>query len=154
VLSGQTRAVHGEWGAPPDRANPGTHRWMSDPAAGLPAWIELSWPQPVSVKEIQLIFDSGLSRVLTLSHSDGYVERMEWGRPQHETVSDYVIEGCVDGEWQPIVEVDGNYQRRRTHTLDQETDVSSLRVTATATNGLDHARICEIRAYGPNGNAW
>ena len=43
VISGQTRAVHGEWGAPPDRAIPGTHRWMSDPNAGLPAWLELTW---------------------------------------------------------------------------------------------------------------
>ncbi len=154
VISGQSRAVHGEWGAPPDRAVPGAHRWKSDPAAGLPAWLELRWDQPIRAAEIQLIFDSGLHRVLTLSHSDGYVEKMEWGQPQSETVADYVIEGEVEGVWQTLVEVDGNYQRRRVHAIDVGNAINALRVTVMATNGLDHARICEVRVYGAESRQW
>ena len=147
VLSGQTRAVHGEWGAHPDHARPGPHRWMSDPAAGLPAWLELRWEKPVTPATVQLVFDTGLHRVLTLSHSDAYVDRMQWGVPQSECVRDYTIEGEVGGAWQPLVEIEGNYQRRVVHTLDDTPAVDALRITVTATNGIDHARICEVRVY-------
>lgn len=152
VIYGATRAVHGPKGAPPDRAQPGTHRWMSDPAKGLPARLELRWDAPVEPIEVQLIFDTALHRPLTLTHSDGYAERMRWGTPQPETVRDYTIEGYVDGGWRTLAEVDGNYQRRRMHRIDP-TPLTALRITTTATNGLDHARICEIRVYDENGLA-
>ena len=38
--------------------------------------------------------------------------------------------------------------------LERLTEVDSLRVTVSATNGLDHARICEVRVYGPESNVW
>ncbi len=176
VLSAQTRAVHGpaatrpaatanQWenvlkeietgkatalytSAPSDRAAPGLHRWMSDPAAGLPATLELRWPQPVAVREVQLIFDTGLHRFLTLSHADGYTARMEWGRPQPETVRDYRLEVEIGGAWHVIHTEAGNYQRRRVCRLAELlAAVSALRIVVTATNGLDHARVCEVRVY-------
>jgi hypothetical protein len=176
VLSAQTRAVHGpdvvasaaaanQWenvlaeiatgkatalytSAPPDRAAPGLHRWMSEPAAGLPATLELRWPQLVAVREVQLIFDSGLHRFLTLSQADGYTARMEWGRPQPETVRDYRLEAKIGGEWRVIHTEVGNYQRRRVHRWAEPLPtVAALRLVVTATNGLDHARVCEVRVY-------
>jgi hypothetical protein len=176
VLSAQTRAVHGpattihpatanQWenvlkeletgqatalytSAPPDRAAPGLHRWMSDPAAGWPATLELRWAEPIAVREVQLIFDTGLHRFLTLSQADGYTARMEWGRPQPETVRDYRIEAEIGGAWRVVHTEAGNYQRRRVHRLAEPLAViSALRVVVTATNGLDHARICEVRVY-------
>ena len=149
VLSGQTRSVHHERGAPPDRARPGTHRWMSDPAAGLPAWIKLKWDKPVAVGEVQITFDTGLHRFLTLSYSDDYVKKMIWGRPQPETVGDYRIEGLAAGKWQTLVEVAGNYQRLRRHRIEAPERFEAVRVTVLATNGLDHARVCEVRVYEP-----
>jgi hypothetical protein len=147
VLSGQTRSVHGEKGAPPDRAFPGTHRWMSNQAAGLPAWLELSWNEPVRIAEIQLIFDTGLHRHLTLSHHDGYTaSKMLWGKPQPETVRDYRIELLCGGEWETVAEVTGNYQRLRRHVAPESLPPAArLRITVSATNGLAHARILEIR---------
>ncbi len=135
--------------APPDRATVGSHRWMSDPAAGFPATLELRWPGPVAVREIQIIFDTGLHRFLTLSQADGYTARMEWGRPQPETVRDYRIEVESAGAWRTVHTEVGNYQRRRLHRLAAEhgESVAALRVVVTATNGLDHARICEVRVY-------
>ncbi|MBI3922758.1 MAG: FAD-dependent oxidoreductase [Armatimonadetes bacterium] len=150
VTSGQTRTVQGRGGAPEERTNPGTHRWMSDPASGLPAWLELSWDRPIRPAEIQLVFDTGLHRVLTLSHSDDYTAKMLWGRPQPETVRDYALEAKVEGGWVTMAEVEGNYQRRRLHQLIDVPPVDSLRVTVTATNGLDHARIVEVRVYENN----
>ncbi len=147
IVSGQTRAVHGPQGALPERAGAGTHRWMSDPA-DRSAWIELRWPEPVMLARIEVTFDTGLHRALTLSHSDAYVAKMQWGRPQSETVADYHIDGDLHDTWSRLVEIKGNYQRRRVHTLASPTLLHSIRLTVTATNGLDHARVMEIRAYG------
>ncbi len=146
VTSAVTRAVHGPKGAPRDRAVPGTHRWMSKPGAGFPAWVELRWDRAIRPVEIQLVFDTGMHRPLTLTHVNSYATRMKWGEPQPETVRDYRIEGIAgDGSRQLLAEVKGNYQRRRVHKLDSPVPVKAVRVTVDATNGLDHARICEVR---------
>ena len=86
IIDGWTRSVRnpskdrGESaiGAPPNRFPEATHRWRSDPAKGLPAWICFSWSQLVSIGAIELVFDSGMHRLLTLSMADGYTERMVW----------------------------------------------------------------------------
>jgi len=147
VLSGQTRATHGPKGVAPKRMRSGVHRWMSDPAQGLPASLELTWEQAVNVGEVQLIFDTGLHRVLTLSMSGGYTNVMQWGQPQEETVAAYKIEAECDGAWQTIAEVEDNYLRRRCHTVDKVVSTDRLRLTVLATHGQDHARVCEIRVY-------
>lgn len=175
VLSGQTRAVHGpatpdarptgnQWervlqeietgcvearytSAPPDRARPGSHRWMSDPATGLPAWLELRWPEPVMIREIQLVFDTGLDRFLTLSQADGYTRRMHWGAPQPETVRDYRLEAETPDGWSTLHVERNNYRRLRRHRLAGPAVTRALRVVVAATNGLDHARIFEVRVY-------
>lgn len=144
VLSGQTRAVHGPLGAPPDRARPGSHRWMSDPAAGLPAWIELRWPSPVTAGEVQLIFDTGLHRPLTLTQCDAYAAKMAWGRPQPEVVTDYRVEVETSAGWLLVEAVVGNWQRRRVHRF-PATSIHAVRVVVAATGGLDHARVVEVR---------
>ncbi len=148
AIQGQTRAVFGEKGAPPDRREVTSHRWMSDPAAGLPAMLELAWDFPLRPTEIQLIFDTGQHRHLTLSHHGGYTATMIWGWPQPETVRDYAVSGYDGEDWATLVDVQGNYQRRRVHRIDCDRPVSKLRITVTTTNGLDHARICEVRVYG------
>jgi hypothetical protein len=69
---------------------------------------------------------------------------MLWGRPQPETVRDYLVEARRGGQWREVARVEGNYQRRRVHSLDGQ-PVEAIRVTVTATQGLDHARVCEVR---------
>lgn len=146
VISGQSRAVHGAGGAPQARANAGTHRWMSDPAQGLPQWIELRWKDPISINVVEIIFDTGLHRVLTFTHSNAYAAMMQWGKPQIETVRDYRIECEQKNSWVTVTQREGNYQRR--NVLDVGTiTADALRITVTATNGVNHARICEIRVY-------
>jgi len=148
LATGKARTLYTS--APPDRARPGLHRWMSDPAAGLPAILELNWAEPVVIREIQFIFDTGLHRMLTMSQADGYTARMLWGRPQPETVRDYRVEREDEsGGWQTLVDEWDNYQRRRVHWIGQGAAGATrlLRVTVTATHGLDHARICEVRVY-------
>ncbi|MFI4876260.1 MAG: FAD-dependent oxidoreductase [Blastopirellula sp. JB062] len=144
VASGQTRAVHGDDGAKLQRANPGVHRWQSDPRDAFPVSLELSWPQPVRAANVRLIFDSGLHRVLTFSLADAYTEKMKWGVAQPELVRDYRIEMRRDSQWSVVAEVCDNYQRLRDHSLDS-TSFDALRITIEKTNGIDHARVCEIR---------
>jgi hypothetical protein len=119
---------------------------MSDPARALPAWLELRWPAPVSCRQVQIIFDTGLHRVLTFSLADGYTAKMIWGRPQPETVTEYALEVQAAGGWRTVANVSGNYQRRRVHPLTGQ-PIDALRITAAATGGLDHARLCEVRVY-------
>lgn len=178
IRSGQTRAVHGSatepagslganlWDdevaaatgeapvdqpvtcAPPDRAFPGLHRWMSDPAESLPASLTLRWAEAVELREVSVIFDTGLHRLLTQSGADAYTAKMQWGQAQAETVRDYHIEVATDAGWHEVTMVRDNYQRLRRHVIEAPVAVTALRLTVTATNGLDHARIMEMRAYG------
>ncbi len=145
VRSGQTRSVHGSRGAPLHRANPGSHRWMSDPAEGFPAWLQLEWDKPVEIHSIQLVFDTGLHRHLTLSHHDGYTARMVWGRPQPETVRDCLIEYLDKGEWRTAMEVSDNYQRLRRHGFESPVQPQAIRIIVSGTNGIDHARIMSVQ---------
>lgn len=148
VCSGVTRSVHGHRGAPPERRVEGSHRWMSEPSAGLPAWLRLDWSAPIRVRRVQLIFDTGLHRHLTLSHHDGYTGRMLWGMAQPETVRSYRIEVRTAAHWQTVAEVTDNYLRRRIHEVSVDAEVTALRLHVLATHGLDHARLMELRVYG------
>jgi hypothetical protein len=145
IETGRARTLHTS--APPDRAFPGTHRWMSDPAEGLPAWLELRWPAPATFDEVQLTFDTGQHRFLTLSQADGYTRRMHWGEPQPETVRDYALEIETVAGWSVVHREQGNYQRRRVHRLASSVTTAAVRIKVEATNGLDHARILEVRVY-------
>lgn len=149
VIDGHTRSVHGARGAKPGAVAPGTHRWMSDPARGLPATLTLAWPEPAELCEVQLTFDTGLHRFLTLTQSDPVHERNIWG-PQPETVRDYEIVGVApDGREVPLATVTGNFLRLRRHGFPVRW-LRALRVVVNATNGIDHARIVEVRCYGPH----
>ncbi len=142
IGSGQTRIVTK---LPPDRQSPGLHRWMS---RELPATLEIRWNEPVCLREVVLIFDTGLHRLLTLSQADGYTQKMLWGRPQPETVRDYELSVETPTGWQTVETITNNHQRHRRHLLTIAGPVTALRLTITATNGLDHALVVEVRAYG------
>jgi hypothetical protein len=46
-----------------------------------------------------------------------------------------------------VTRIAGNYQRRRVHRLSADVAATALRLTVLATNGLDHARLAEVRVY-------
>jgi hypothetical protein len=146
VTDGHTRSVHGQRGVKPSACAPGTHRWMSDPSQGFPVTLELTWASPVELSEVQLTFDTGLHRPLTLSQNDTVHERCIWG-PQPETVKDYQVIGTApDGTEQEILFERGNFLRLRRHAFAARC-LKSLKVIVHATNGTDHARIVEVRCY-------
>ena len=135
IRSGQTRCVQGERGVPPERQEPGTHRWMSDPEAAFPQWVQLDWDQPVGMAEVTAVFDTGLHRHLTLTQSDFYSRSMYWGGGQPETVRHFRIEVRRenDTERHLVTECPNNWQRLFVHRLERPLVVRSLRLTVFST---------------------
>lgn len=137
VVSGITRTLDQSWNT---WSPPSSHVWES---VSLPAWMELSWPEPVSLSRIEITFCSGLQRELILSPSD-HASRKSIRGPQPETVCDYDI--LLDGR--PVLSIRGNYLRKRVHILPAPCAVHAMSIHVLATHGHPSARIFEIRAYG------
>jgi len=148
IISGITRTVHGTGGVCGERTPRGSQRWMSSLDEQLPQWIELGWDETVTIRTIEITFDTGMHRVLTLTQAEAYSEKMHWGRAQEESVRDYSIEYRSDGNRETAVSVRNNYLARRIHVLEDEISTRSIRIIIQKTNGINHARILEIRIYG------
>ena len=136
IIDGEVRDAPTKW----------HHRWAARAADGG-QWIELSWHKPVLLDQIQITFDSGFHRQLTLSASDGVSRNMIRG-PQPEMIKDYKISFVGDdGNRQPLVSIEDNYLRLRRHRFAAVT-VISLRLHALTTHASEQIRIFEIRCYG------
>ncbi len=134
VLDGTARSRHGS-----------SHQWRSVSLKPEDCRLELDFGEPVRLGRVHLCFDTGLDRKMTLTHQDSYNDSMIAG-PQPETVRDYRLEARVDGSWRTLAGVTGNYQRLRVHEF-SPLPVSRLRLSVTATNGVNQARVFEVRAY-------
>lgn len=131
IGDGWNRQIPESWG---DGAEAGPHCWES---LTLPSFLDLAWPEAQEIREIHLTFCTGLERELTLSPC------MEMPyQAQPETVKDYRI--LLDGA--PLVEVNGNYQRKRKHRFPAVRG-KRLRIEILSTHGLPAARIVEVRVY-------
>jgi hypothetical protein len=146
VISGQNRRAGTERGVRPERLIAGTHRWASDPAHGLPAWLEVRWDAAVEIRRVELTFDTGLQRYLTLTNCDSYHKRMTW-KAQPETVKAFVIEIETPEGWQEIERVNDNWKRRYQKDWPEAYRSQALRIKVTETNGIDHARIIRLAVY-------
>ncbi|MCP3919281.1 MAG: FAD-dependent oxidoreductase [bacterium] len=134
VIDGEVRDVPGKW----------SHRWGAKMADGTP-WLELAWDEPRALSHVQITFDTGFHRELTLTASDGHSSRMVRG-PQPETVRDYDLTARTAGGDIVLAEVRGNSSRLRRHTFER-VDAQALRLTVHATNGAEEARVFEVRCY-------
>ncbi|MCU0784147.1 MAG: FAD-dependent oxidoreductase [Verrucomicrobia bacterium] len=110
------------------------------------AWLELAWPRPQKISHVQITFDTGFQRVLTLTAQDNLNKKIVRG-PQPETVRDYELL-CTDaaGQTRSLAKVAGNHQRLNRHTFGP-VEAKTLRLRITATNGADTARVYEVRCY-------
>lgn len=122
-----------------------SNRWISDPAQPMPQWLELRFREPARIREVHIVFDTGLNRPLTLTHSDGFNKRMTKG-PQSETVCDYELQLLNGDTHTTVAEVNGNYQRKAIHRFDAAT-VGGIRLLIKSTHGDKSAKVFEIRAY-------
>ena len=146
VVSGLNRAMHEERGVTADRVIEGTHRWISEAKDKAP-WIVLRWAEPVPLKRIELVFDTGLHRQLTLTQSDAYRAKMCWGSGQPEAVKHYEVQLEADGEWATVASEDQQWQRRASHSLKDSNACSAVRIRVRETWGGESARIVRIGAF-------
>ncbi len=148
VLSCQSRTVMGaKGGIVPGREVSGTHRWMSQPGEGFPAWIELRWPEAIMASTLEIVFDTGLHRLLTLSQSDAYANQMCWGTGQPECVKSYRVEVDAGSGWEESEKVALNWKRTCQHPLDGTKPIQAIRIYIEEAWGIDHARIMRLAVY-------
>ena len=141
VLDGFVRDI------PDKRGNPReVHHWAAPVSEGQPAWIELSWEKPQRLRQVQITFDSGFQRQLTLSAQEAQnVNLVRAAQP--ETVKDYRVTcRLAAGGDRTLAEVKGNFQRLNRHRF-EAVEAQSVRVEIESTNGDRLARIFEIRCY-------
>lgn len=147
LLSGWNRALSPEGGVAAERREPGTHRWIS--AGEEPAWILAEWTDSVCISHIEAVFDTGLHRLLTLTHSDHYASQMVWG-PQPEMVRDFIIEVRDALGWHTLTEVRDNVRRRWISTPDEPLRCHALRLTVGRSWGGGPARVVRLAAHAAN----
>jgi hypothetical protein len=137
LIDGAVRDIPAANGKPAE-----THHW----AAPLDnAWIELSWARPQRIREIQLTFDSGFQRELTLSASDS-ISRAIVRAPQPETVRDYEVVYKAGSEWKTLRRIENNHQRLNRVKF-EPVETPAIRIRFLASNGIEEARVFEVRCY-------
>jgi hypothetical protein len=136
VTDGISRSLIGSWGPWADQL---PHYWES---SQLPAWLELAFKTETVISEVHLTFDSGFQRELILSSSDRATANCVRG-PQPETVKAYQL--YADDTL--IAEETSNYLRKRVYKLVQPLTAKKLRLMISATQGIEQARVFEVRVY-------
>ena len=136
IVNGVTRDIPGQ----------SINRWTTPMTPDGP-WIELSWPRPQKIWEIQLTFDTGFQRELTLTAQDA-INRGIIRAPQPETVRDYTISHrkAADGPLVELARVEGNHQRLNRHHF-TPVEAQAIRIHIRATNGDKLVRLFEVRCY-------
>ena len=136
ILTGFTRNIPGKE----------IHYWSAK-LADEGAWIELKWDSPKKISQMQITFDTGFQRELTLTAQDAINQNIIRA-PQPETVKDYevLIRKRGESEWTRVANEKGNFQRLRRHKFDA-VEADAVRIHVKATNGIQFARIFEVRCY-------
>lgn len=117
----------------------GTNMWFSDLSDPLPAWLQLQWDTPQTIREVQLTFPGNLNR--EYGHYPPYYR-------EPRVAKEYAIEACDGGVWRELLRIEGNYQCLRRHALPAPVATDQLRIVIYSTNGEQQAGLTEIRCYG------
>ncbi|MFJ7196464.1 MULTISPECIES: FAD-dependent oxidoreductase [unclassified Streptomyces] len=122
----------------------GPHMWVSEPLReGVGAWLELSWPQPVTLGRIDVLADNDVNEdLINLHHHRTPFETLP------TLLRDYRVEvRDGDGAWRTVSRTKDNRWRRQVHTLDEPVTSTALRIVVEATNGAPSAHVVAVRAY-------
>jgi hypothetical protein len=151
----------------------GPQMWVSERLEhDVRPWVELRWDEPVTFREVALIFDDEVDEdLINLHHHRTPFETMPG------LVNTYVIEAltpsraerrrttvsAVDGDdggdeqeaWRTLARVTGNRRRHRVHAFDEAVTATAVRVLVETTNGAPRAHMIAVRVYAeprqPNG---
>jgi len=107
--------------------------WASDSQNELPQKLEIEFEKPSVINSVYLTFDTNLDKLIKFG-------------PAQECVKDYTLSYFNGSQWLNIVEVKGNYHRRRIHKF-EPIETQNIRLNITKTNGDKSAKVYEIRCY-------
>ncbi|MFD7620704.1 FAD-dependent oxidoreductase [Streptomyces sp. NPDC059802] len=122
----------------------GPHMWVSEPLReGVGAWLELAWPQPVTLRRIDVLADDDVNEdLINLHHHRTPFDTLP------TLLRDYRVEARdADGTWRTVSRTTDNRRRRQVHTLDEPVTSTALRIVVEATNGAASAHVVAVRAY-------
>ncbi|MEU6015679.1 FAD-dependent oxidoreductase [Streptomyces sp. NPDC047515] len=122
----------------------GPHMWVSAPLQeDVGAWLELAWPQPVTLSRIDILADDDVNEdLINLHHHRTPFDTLP------TLLRDYRVEARgPDGAWRTVSHTRDNRRRRQIHTLDEPVTAASVRIVVEATNGAASAHIVAVRAY-------
>ncbi|MFJ1614402.1 FAD-dependent oxidoreductase [Streptomyces sp. NPDC088251] len=122
----------------------GPHMWVSEPLQeGAEAWLELAWPQPVTLRRIDVLADDDVNEdLINLHHHKTPFDTLP------TLLRDYRVEARgADGTWRTVSRTTDNRRRRQVHTLDEPVRTAALRIVVEATNGAASAHVVAVRAY-------
>ncbi|MCX7008271.1 MAG: discoidin domain-containing protein, partial [Kiritimatiellaeota bacterium] len=111
------------------------HQWRSEPAKGLPQWIEIDFGKPQKLNTVYLTWDSNIFGRFPTTHAGAEV-----------TAQDYRLLYNTDGLWRAAFEEKDNWRRFRKHSFGEITTDKIRLEIRNAING-DEARLYQIRAY-------
>ncbi|MEI8197124.1 MAG: hypothetical protein WCI73_14595, partial [Phycisphaerae bacterium] len=115
------------------------HGWQGP----LGAAIEMTWPEPVTVGGLRIVFDSDLNQHKRMPCS--FPLKGNQGGVPASMIRKYRIEACqADGSWSVIYRAADSYQRLARIPLNVRTQ--ALRVIPEETWGVTEARIVSIDA--------
>ena len=115
--------------------------WRSDPSESLPQWVELSFPAPVALNTVHVVFATELNH-----RRLGTVTDPATGAPVLPSTRVYEVQAEEGGRWRTLVRVTDNIQRARRHRFPEVT-TDGLRVVVEEAPAMDSAQVYEVRAY-------
>ncbi|MEV7252857.1 FAD-dependent oxidoreductase [Streptomyces cyaneofuscatus] len=121
----------------------GPRMWSSLPLESDPEpWLRLDWEQPRTIGCVDIIFNDDVDLdLINLHHHRTPFPVVP------ELVRDYAVEARVDGDWQTLVRVRDNRERRRSHPLQERLAATALRLKVSATNGSAWATVVALRVF-------
>lgn len=118
--------------------------WESDEILNS-EYIQAVFDSPKNISEVQLRFDSDLTREIRLTMSLWASNSQIRGVPP-ELVKDYMIELMLDDKVVSSKTITGNYQRLNKLFFDN-VKADAIKVTIFATNGWSAARIFDLKCF-------
>jgi hypothetical protein len=116
------------------------HIWASQPTDGSPEWVELTWSEGQTVRQVYVVTNTDVDIPLYT------VQRPYDYRTIKQCVRDMQIQVRIDNAWTTVATVRDNHQRLVVTEFDPvETD--AVRIVCEATHGHDRCELYEVRVY-------
>ena len=118
--------------------------WES--ACSKEAWLKLDLGKTASVGSVQVIFDSNLTKQITISISSWVLASEEKSTPS-TLVSDIELVCTKAGQVVHSQKVEGNYVRNWEVKFDQAVECDSIQLNILKTHGVETAKVFGVSIY-------